>query len=157
MTDLKCQTLDDANAVVAFVRGGGLPALVQTAGNVFPMNLNGLTLVVKISTDGGATYPTTRTHTFTGLDPFNDIATVVAEIVADAVFMSTDLVVYAVGNELVVRTKVAGNKALKVDAASTGIGAAVLQFLANQVGNGSVTTVISVVQDNSGKFVLFFT
>lgn len=164
ITDLKAHSVPTYNQVAAFVQGGGLPAIVQTAGNVFPMNLATTTLVVKVSTDGGATYPTTKTHTFgngsgTGgqLHYFMSIAEVVTDILADATFMS-NLLVYALGVELAIKTAVAGNRALKVDATSTGIGASLLQFQSAQVGNGAVTAIVSIVADSAnGQFVIFFT
>lgn len=164
ITDLKSYSVPTHKQVASFVQGGGIAAIVQTAGNAFPMNLATTTLVVKVSTDGGATYPTTKTHTFgngsgTGgqLHYFMSISEVVADIVADATFMS-GLVVYALGNELAIKTAVSGNRALKVDATSTGIGGALLQFQSNQIGNGSITTIVSIVCDAAnGQFVIFFT
>jgi len=160
MIDLKMKICDVPTEVTEFARGPGVPASVQTTGNVFPMNLNGNTIVLKISSDGGTTYPTTRTHTFAAANPYNSIADVVADVIADATFLgggSVDIQVFAVGSELLIRTKAVGQKALKIDATSTGIGAGKLQFASNQVGNGTVSTIISIVPDASGKYVIFFT
>jgi len=159
ITDLKVQSFPNFNALVDFVAGGGVPARVQTGGNEFPMDLDGETLLIEISTDGGATYASPVTHMF-GAGPgaggvYDTIAEVVAEIQTDDTFLA-DLIVYAVGNELVMKTKVAGNRAVRVDADSTGIGADLLQFLSDQVGNGAVTTIQQIIQDNSGQYVLFF-
>ena len=166
ITDLKVRGFSIPQDLASFVAGGGVIPVIKTGGNVFPMNLQTKTLVLKISTDGGSTYATTRTHTFAagagvgGQAGYHlTIAEVVAEIIADAAFMgggTPDLTVYAAGVELAIKTKVAGNRALKVDATSTGIGAGLLQFLSAQVANGAVTSIVSIIQDSSGQFVLFF-
>jgi hypothetical protein len=171
ITDLKVQSFQSPVALASFVAGGGIPAKVKTGGNVFPMELEGETLLIEISTDGGATYAAPVTHTFlagSGTDHSLDvppgpdqtgfymsIEDVVADIVADGTFMA-DLVVYAEGDELVIKTAVAGNRAIRVDATSSGIGAGLLQFLSDQVGNGAVTTIQQIVVDNNGQFVIFF-
>jgi hypothetical protein len=89
-------------------------------------------------------------------DFFMDIDEVLADILGDATFMSP-LTVYKQVDEIAIKTKVAGNRALKIDATSTGIGVSLLQFISGQIGNGSITAIVSIVQDNSGQFVLFFT
>lgn len=157
ITDLKVQGFSSPNAIASFVASGGIPASVQTGGNVFPIaSLGTKTLVVKVSTDGGATYPTTKTHTFSADAVGLTLAALIADIQADATFMS-GLTVFPVGtSELGIKTTVSGNRALKVDATSTGIGVALLQFLSGQIGNGSVTTIVDVIQDNNGQYVLFF-
>ncbi len=166
IADLKIRTFSTPNALAAFVAGGGIPAIIQTTGNVFPMTTIGdKTLVLKISVDGGATYGITRTHTFT-TDVLDDedavvstvgdsLAALLADIQADAVFMS-GLDVYAVDDEIFIRTQVAGNRALKIDASSSGIGVNLLQFLSGQISNGAITTLVQIFQDNNGQYVLFF-
>jgi hypothetical protein len=75
-----------AEAVLAFIEqtfyaeagasGEESPASVATSGNVFPMDLGSHTLVAKLSSDGGGTWGSPRTHTFpTNLKAELDLAT----------------------------------------------------------------------------------
>lgn len=173
ITDLKFAMFSTPAALAAFVTGGGGNALVQSGDNVFPMELEGETLVIKVSSDGGSTYPVTKTHTFgagsgedhTGDDPagpdqtgfFMSLDEVIEDIQDDDTFMS-GLLVYKYGTaQIVIKTSTVGNKALKVDATSTGIGVDLLQFLSDQIGNGSVSSVVSVIADSNGQFLIFYT
>jgi hypothetical protein len=162
ITDLKIGTFRTPGELADFVKTGGIPATVITGGNVFPMAaLPAKTLTLAFSTDGGSTYPggSDRSHVF-GAGPFATIDDVVADIVADAPFMGAapaDLIyVFALVDELVIKTVVSGNRALKVKIASTAIGAGLLQYLGDQVGNGSITTIQQILTDASGQYVIYF-
>lgn len=95
------------------------------------------TLVLKLSTDGGSTFPTTRTHTF-GAGPFANIAAVVADITGDSGFM-TNLTVSAVGTKLKIQwnpTNPTDQNVSKIDPTSTGLGTNKLQFTSGQTAAG---------------------
>ena len=157
ITDIKVKTFQNHNDLVRFFRGGDGQAEVATGGNSFaaPMELAGETLVVKISTDSGVSYSTTKTHTF-GDGPFEAIEDVIEDIEADATFID-ELVVSDDGDELVITSKAVFGVGLKVDATSTGIGGALLQFTSDQEGLLTpVTTVVQIVTDSSGHYVLFY-
>ncbi len=116
-------------------------AVVTSDGNAGFTNLGTKTLVVKISTDGGATYPTTLTHTF-GAGPFANLAAVLADMVG---FGAGDITFADDGNgELEITTVATGSLVrVKIDATSTGInGAGLLAFTADQVASGSSTGTI---------------
>lgn len=108
---------------------------------------NGQTLVVKISADGGATYPTTRTYTFTtGTLTFANIGALVTELNAGTHWdgatspSPAQFTFSAVGNKLLIKGAATGHLAgLKVDSTSTAIGGAAnatLQFTSNQSDTG---------------------
>jgi len=94
-------------------------------------------LVLKLSTDAGATFPTTRTHTF-GAGPFANIAAVIADITADGTFM-TNLTVTSVGTKLKIQWNPASptdQNVMKVDATSTALGSNKLQYTSGQQAAG---------------------
>ena len=113
-------------------------ASVTTSGNTFPITLaNNNTLVVKLSTDGGATFPTTRTHTSAGAS-YNDIDALVAALSGDAGFTNGNLFTIAkVGDELKLATAAVGEaNVIKIDAASTAISPTKIAYTSNQTGRG---------------------
>jgi hypothetical protein len=113
-------------------------ASVTTSGNTFPITLgNNNTLVVKLSTDGGATFPTTKTHTSAGAS-YNDIDALVAALSGDAVFTNGNLfTIGKVGDELKLTTAATGEaNVIKIDAASSAISPTKIAFTSNQSGRG---------------------
>lgn len=96
------------------------PALVTSS--LVLGNLAGKTLQIKLSGDGGGTYPTTRTHTF-GAGPFANVAAVIADIMGDAGFIAVD---GATGMGLVAVASGASNIAIK---GTTGGSLKALQFM----------------------------
>jgi hypothetical protein len=118
---------------ITFVAQG--PVLLSGAQPSFS-SLPTTTLVLKISTDGGSTFPTTRTHTF-GAGPFANIAAVIADISADAPFM-TGITLTAVATALKIQysTLTGDQSVIKVDATSTGLGANKLNFTSGQQAAG---------------------
>jgi hypothetical protein len=119
-----------------------LGPVVTTNGNIAFANVPTNTLILKISADGGGTFPTTRSHTF-GAGPFANIAAVIADIAADNAFMgggSPDIVLSnPSGAELRIRyTGNTGDQAvLKIDPSSTAInGVGKLFFTPSQQAAG---------------------
>lgn len=105
---------------VAPVLTGGLQTFPFTA--VVPE-----TLVVQVSTDGGATWGTTRTFTHAAAGPHADIAALLAAINTagnwDGGTLPTQFTVSNSGNRLVITGATAGSlQALRIGSASTGIG-----------------------------------
>lgn len=112
------------------------PVVVSAANPGFG-SLGTKTLVLKLSTDGGSTFPTTRTHVF-GAGPFANIGAVITDITSDAPFIS-GLSFTPSSTALKIQwTASTGDQAvLKVDATSTGIdGAGLLQFTPDQHAAG---------------------
>lgn len=126
-----------------------VPAVLLGGTQTFSLTAtNGETLVIKISTDGGATYTTTRTYTFTtGTLTFANIGALVTELNAGTHWdgatspSPTQFTFSAVGNKLKITSTGTGSLiALQVDATSTAIepGAAnaKLQFTSGQTDIG---------------------
>lgn len=130
---LNFSTASDTTDVGKDVEFINTTAILKSDVNTFPMTLaNGDTLIVNISSDGGVTYPTTRTHTSAGAT-YNTAALLAAALQADAGFVGTLLTVTSSGNEIYIQSTATGPLVgLKIDAASTAIGGAKLQFVANQ-------------------------
>lgn len=112
-------------------------SLTSTA-NTFPMTFaGGETLKIGISNDFGATYPTLSTFTFTAGAVAN-IGALVTLLNTQA-FTKGQFTVSNVGNTLILSTlSVKGQIALKVDATSTAIGGALIQYTSGQVGQGEL-------------------
>jgi hypothetical protein len=110
--------------------GGGSATFAYhiTNGNTFPMgSLTGKLLSFNISTDGGQTFPTTKSHTF-GAGPFNAIADVVSDCTTNLTAGGV-LTVLAVGNELRVATVQKGpNMRLRLASGSTAVSGSLLVF-----------------------------
>ncbi len=102
------------------------------------------TLVVKLSTDGGNTYPTTRTFTWPNNTPITNITNLLAALNTagswDGSTLPTQFTITNNGNKLVITNATTGDLAwIKVDSSSTGIGGAAnasLQFTSNQADGG---------------------
>lgn len=109
-------------------------AVLSTTGNVFPMTLVGLNLVIEFKSFN--TGPTTFTHTF-GAGPFNTITDVVNDIVADGAF-TTKFSPFANGNELVLRSLLINvpRESLKIKTGTNSIGAGKLGYTLNQLDGG---------------------
>lgn len=96
----------------------------------FPLTLGGSgeTLAIQKSTDGGATYPTTVTHTFTTAGPFANIAALVAELTSGSSWggsgpAAAGLAVSNQGNKLLIKSVATGSLiGIKIGAGSTSIG-----------------------------------
>ncbi len=113
-------------------------AAVTTSGNTFPITLaNTNTLVVKLSTDGGATFPTTKTHTSAGAT-YNTIDDLITALTGDATFMNGALfTVTKSGVELILTTVATGElNVIKIDATSTAISPTKIAYTSNQLGTG---------------------
>lgn len=90
---------------------------------------NGETLVVQISSDGGATFPTTKTYTFTtGTLNFANIGALVTELSTGTNWagglLPTEFTITASGSQLKITSTATGSLvALRIGASSTAIGA----------------------------------
>jgi hypothetical protein len=104
------------------------PAKVVTSGQIATTTaLTGTSLSVKISTDGGLTFPTTKSHAFAG--EMASLAALVTALNGDAAFTQTAgatvLVAEAEGTELRIRSANTGaGVVIMVDHLSTSCGAA---------------------------------
>ncbi len=89
---------------------------------------NGETLVIQISTDGGATFPTSKTYTFTtGTLNFANIGALVTELGTSTHWsggvLPTEFVISASGSKLKITSTVTGSLAgLRIGSSSTAIG-----------------------------------
>lgn len=91
----------------------GLPAFLQSEELTFPLNLNGKTVEIEVSSLMGLVWDSVA-HTFTGADPFNDIAAVIADIVANTVFTDSIDVVEEDGTLLFIGKVANGLQRLRV-------------------------------------------
>jgi hypothetical protein len=105
-----------------------MPPVLTSTAHTFPFTaVVGETLLVQISTDGGATYPTTRTFTHAAAGPHANIAALLAAINTagnwDGGTLPTQFVVTNSGNTLVITGATGGSlRGLRIGSASTGIG-----------------------------------
>lgn len=105
-------------------------ALLTVADITFPLTLGGAgeTLVIDKSVDGGTTYPSSATHTFSTAGPFADMAALLAELTSGTSWggagpTAVGLAISAVSNKLLIKSVATGSLiALKVNAGSTSIG-----------------------------------
>ena len=113
------------------------PALV-TSGNAFNLTLAAAdTLSIDISTDSGATFPTTKTHTSAGAT-YANIGALVSALQGDAGFVGTDLTISALGNELVITSTASGSATvIRVASSSTAIGAGKIRYTSLQLAQGT--------------------
>lgn len=105
-------------------------AVLETSGNVFPMTLVGLALVIDFIDVG------TYTHTF-GAGPYNAIGDVVTDILGDAPFI-VKIDAFADGDELVLRSKLTDppHETFEVNVASTAVAPSKLRYTIGQTGGG---------------------
>lgn len=120
------------------VRDMNMQATLTSAANTFPMTFaGGEILKIAISNDFGQTFPTTTSYTFTAGAVAN-IGALVTLLNTQA-FTKGQFTVSNVGNTLVLSTlSVKGQIALKVDGTSTAIAGALIQYTANQTGQGEL-------------------
>lgn len=125
--DTQTPQADFESDLCAYVLGGEI---------TFPINLNGTHLEVDYSTDGGATWNTVE-HQFTGANPFNNIAAVVADIDADAPFVAV-VDPTAFGNRLALSTVAVGPRTrVRISTSPTAPTAhAILELVNGTVGRG---------------------
>lgn len=118
------------------VEFSNIPANLLTSAQVVPTtSLTGTSLVVKVSTDAGATFPVTRTHTFVG--EFATLALLAADIQSDAGFAGTVLSASVSGSQLSIKSVQGGSSVvIKVDATSTALGAGKLSYTSGQQDAG---------------------
>jgi hypothetical protein len=107
-----------------------IPAALLSGTQTFAFTAtNSETLLVQISTDGGATYPTTKTYTFTtGTLNFANIAALVTELGTATNWgggiLPTEFAITAEGSKLKITSTATGSLiALRIGSASTAIGA----------------------------------
>jgi hypothetical protein len=130
-TALNFSTVSDTVGTGTDVEFRDIPANLVTSGQGATTTLTGTTLIVEVSTDGGLTWPTTRTHGFTA--EFPNAAAIAADLQADAGFAGSVLSASASGTELSIKSVAAGqNIAIRIGAASTALGAGKLQFTSGQ-------------------------
>jgi hypothetical protein len=105
-------------------------AILLGGTQTFPFTaVNGETFIVQISTDGGLTYPTTKTYTFaTGNLSFANIAALVTELGTATRWaggvLPTQFAITAQGNKLKITSTDTGSLvALRIGSSSTAIGA----------------------------------
>lgn len=117
----------DTGTDVEFV---DVPAVLLGGTQTFAFTAtNGETLLVQISTDGGATFPTTKTYTFTtGTLSFANIGALVTELSTGTHWaggvLPTEFVITASGSKLKITSTATGSlAALRIGSASTAIGA----------------------------------
>ncbi len=113
------------------------PALL-TSGNVFNLTLAaGNTLTIGISTDSGATFPTTKTHTSAGAT-YTTAALLATALQADSSFVGTDLTVTDSGDEILISTVTltGSDTVLRVEASSTAIGTGKIKYTSLQTAAG---------------------
>jgi hypothetical protein len=124
-------TLADQSDTGSDVEFVDVPAVLLGTGNqTFGFTgTNGQTLIVQVSTDGGLTFPTTRTYTFTtGTLVFANIAALVAELNTATHWgggvLPTEFTFSNTGNKLkIVSTGTGSLAALRIGSSSTAIGA----------------------------------
>lgn len=113
-----------------------MQAVLESATNTFPMTfVGGETLKIQISNDFGQTYPVTKTFTFVA----GVYATIGALVTALNVqsFTGGLFTVLASANKLqIVTQSIKGKTVLKVDATSTAIGGALIQYTGSQLASG---------------------
>lgn len=129
-------TAGDHSATGHDVEFDDVPPNAVTSGNAGFANLGAKNLVIKLSTDGGVTFPTTRTHVF-GAGPFADINAVVSDINGDAPFI-VGLTVAPSGTELSVKENTGNaSNVIKIDSSSNAInGVGLLAYTPNQLAQG---------------------
>lgn len=148
---VKLLSTGSANAILGFstnadtfdagtdVLYNATPAKLVTSGNTFPITLaNNDKLVVKISTDGGVTYGTTKTHTSSGAT-YNTIDDLVTALAADNNLVGGGLITIGKsGVELTVTSVATGESNwLKIDATSNGVSPTKIAYTINQVAYGT--------------------
>lgn len=123
--------------------GDNATARLSTSGQVVPTSaLNGTTLSVEISTDGGLTFPTTRSHVFVG--EFNTINDLFLDLDSDAVFQGTELFIAETATELLILTTAMGySNVIRIKSTSTAVGAGKLQFTSLQTSGGTEVDTVS--------------
>ena len=116
--------------------------------------LLGTTLSLEISVNGGGSY-VTRSHVFAS--EFLTIADIVADIMADAVFVGagpTQVGVFDRGDSISIRTVQTGAlMALRIDGASTALGSGKLEFTAS-VAHLGAESVFPAAPDAIGKILM---
>lgn len=124
-----------------------MPPVLTSTAHTFPFTATvGNTLVVKLSADGGGTFPTTRTFTWpVAVGPFANVAALLGALNTgtswDGGTLPTQFVISSSGTDkIVITSSFTGDlAAIKTDSTSTGIiGAtnAKLQFTSNQTDVG---------------------
>ncbi len=113
-----------------------LPAYLQGTNTTYPISLNGLHLKVDVSSDGGSSW-TTVEHLFAAANPYNDIATVLADIAADGTFSSV-VSTMANGGALVLQNPTAGPRArIRMNSSPTSVSAhTILGLTLGSIGSG---------------------
>jgi len=125
----------------------GVAPVLTSAAHTFPFTATAAqTLVVKLSADGGTTFPTTRTFTWpVAVGPFANIAALLVPLNTaanwDGGTLPTQFVISSSGtNKIVITSALTGDlAAIKTDSTSTGIVGAAnakLQFTSNQTDTG---------------------
>jgi len=138
-SSLNFSTVTDTTDVGSDVTFAATKPVLTTSGNVFGLTLTAAdTLSIGISTDSGATFPTTKTHTSAGAT-YANIAALVAALQADSGFVGTDLVIGNVGDELTITTvTLAGSTTvLRVESSSTAIGSGKIRYTSLQTAQGT--------------------
>lgn len=129
---LNFSTVSDTSDTGTDVEFKDIPANLLTSGQVVPTTLlTGTSLIVEVSSDGGTTWPVTRTHGFTA--EFATAALIAADLQADAGFAGAVLSASASGTEVSIKSVAAGqNTAIRIALASTATGAGKLQYTLGQ-------------------------
>lgn len=135
--------VSDAGTDVQFQN---MPPVLTSASHTFPFTATiGQTLVVKLSTDAGATFPTTRTFTWpASVGPFANIAALLAAVNTasswDGSVLPTQFTITNSLDKLVITSASTGDlAAIKVDSTSTGVVGSTsgkFQFTSNQTDTG---------------------
>ena len=104
----------------------------------FPMTLLvGETLSVDISSDSGASFPVTQTHTSAGA-VYANIAALVAALQADVLFLGGVLTVSNVGNALVINSVSTGSSTvLRINIGSTAVSPTKINYTLGQLAYGA--------------------
>lgn len=112
-------------------------AKLTTGTQVFPMTFTGgETLKIQVSTDGGLTFPTTRTFTFPAVT-YANITALVAALNVQSFTGGLFSVSAGTGTTLVLSTlSIKGQVVLKVDPTSSGISPTLVNYTASQMASG---------------------
>lgn len=148
---LNFSTVSDTTGSGTDVEFKDIPANLLSATQTVPTtSLTGTTLTIEISSDGGDTFPVSKSHTFTG--ELASVAAIVADLQGDAAFIGAAPTYLAVevsgGTKISIRTTTPAdvgwtvavptgqNAALRVAPASTALGAGKLAYTASQTDVG---------------------
>lgn len=134
---LNFSTSSDTAGVGTDVAFNNIPANLLTASQAATTTLTGTSLSIEVSTDGGLTWPTTKTHAFAA--EYANSTLLAAALQADSAFTGAGLTLTAAasGTELSIKSVGTGPlTVIRVAAASTALGAGKIQYTSLQQDAG---------------------